>query len=169
MSALTRRGFIALAAVSLLSACASTMPIVPAAGPRDPLVLTEDEIKTAVNAVRAANGCAPWTYNARLAEAARTHSKLMAANDKLSHELGGTLRERVAAAGYLGAVGENLAGGHGSLQQAIAGWLQSPGHRGTLLSDKFIEFGLAVARAPKGKPYWTLIAGGSFDAWRVYG
>lgn len=167
MPALTRRGFLALSATSLLSACASTMPIVPAR-PRDPLVLTEDEIMTTVNAVRAANARAPWTYNARLAEAARTHSKLMAASDKLSHELGGSLRERVTAAGYLGAVGENLAGGHGSLQQAVAGWLQSPGHRGTLLSDKFIEFGLAVARAPKGKLYWTLIAGGSFDAWRVY-
>ncbi|GLQ53050.1 CAP domain-containing protein [Devosia nitrariae] len=168
MSSLNRRSFVALAAVSLLSACASTMPIVPA-GPRDPLVLTEDEIMTTVNAVRAANGRAPWTYNARLAEAASNHCKLMAASDKLSHELGGSLRERVTAAGYLGAVGENLARGHGSLQQAMSGWLDSPGHRGTLLSDKFIEFGLSVARAPKGKPYWALIAGGSFDAWRVYG
>jgi uncharacterized protein YkwD len=167
MHALTRRGFLALSATSLLSACATTMPITPA-GPSDPTQMTQQEITTAINAVRGANGRAPWNYSVSLEQAARTHSNLMAANDKLSHELGGTLRERVTVAGYLGAVGENLAGGHNDIEHAIQGWLNSPGHRSTLLSDKFTEFGLAASRAPRGKLYWTLIAGGSFDPWRVW-
>ncbi|WP_052732149.1 CAP domain-containing protein [Devosia geojensis] len=167
MHALNRRAFLALSAAGLLSACASTGPIAPAP-PRDPTQMTQQEIMSAINAVRGANGLAPWSYSVSLEQAARTHSNLMAASDKLSHELGGTLRERVTAAGYLGAVGENLAGGHSDIEHAIAGWLNSPGHRSTLLSDKFTEFGLAASRAPKGKLYWTLIAGGSFDPWRVW-
>jgi uncharacterized protein YkwD len=70
----------------------------------------------------------------------------------------------------MGAVGENIAGGQQTLQQAIEGWLNSPGHRATLLSDKFTEFGLAVAHVPAGREsrygtYWCFIAGGPFSAW----
>jgi uncharacterized protein YkwD len=122
--------------------------------------------------VRAANGRKPLTYNYRLEEAARSQARLMASKDQLSHNLGVTLRERVTTAGYEGAVGENVAGGQRSLQQAIQGWLDSPAHRSTLLSPKFTEFGLAVAAVPNGKKsrygiYWAFIAGGSFEAWRV--
>ena len=92
----------------------------------------------------------------------------MASKNKMSHDLGVTLRERVTAAGYIGAVGENLAAGHKTLESAIEGWMNSTGHRSTLLSHKFVEFGLAVARSSTGKLYWAMIAGGSFDAWRVY-
>src|SRR6185503_20198155 len=94
----------------------------------------------------------------------------MAQKDTLAHDVGLTLRQRTDAAGYHGAVGENIAGGQQTLQQAIEGWLNSPGHRATLLSDKFVEFGLAVARvAPDRKSrygiYWCFIAGGPVAAW----
>ena len=94
----------------------------------------------------------------------------MASRDLLQHDLGVTLRQRVTTAGYLTAVGENIAGGQQTLEQAIDGWLNSPGHRATLLSDKFVEFGLAVAHVPTGVKsrygtYWCFIAGGPFEAW----
>lgn len=166
----TRRGFLLAAAATSLSACATTMPIV-APTDNSPEALTVDRIVAEINGVRAANGHKPWAYNASLAAAARTQARLMAQKDKLSHDLGETLRQRVTAAGYNGAVGENVAGGYKTLPAAIEGWLASPGHRSTLLSDKFVEFGLAFARTP-GKSrmgiYWSLVAGGSFDAWRVY-
>ena len=127
--------------------------------------MTDDEILAAINAVRKANGAPPWTYNVRLEDAARAQARLMAQKNTLSHDLGVTLRERVTAAGYLGAVGENVAKGYTSLQGAIEGWMESSGHRGTLLSHRFVEFGLAVARGPGGKLYWAMIAGGSFQAW----
>ena len=66
-------------------------------------------------------------------------------------------------------LGENLAGGQSTLQQAIDGWLNSSGHRDTLLSTRFVEFGLAAGTVP-GKSrygtYWAMIAGGPFEAWR---
>lgn len=170
MLVLTRRGFLVAAAATSLAACSTTMPVMAPAD-NSPEALTPESILQQVNAVRAANGRPAWAWNPQLAEAARAQARLMASKDKLSHDLGVTLRQRVTDAGYHGAVGENVAGGHKSLPHALEGWLASSGHRETLLSPKFVEFGLAFARTP-GKSrmgiYWALIAGGSFDAWRVY-
>jgi uncharacterized protein YkwD len=165
---LDRRSFILLGAGAALSGC--TGGIVPA-GTTSPTQLSIAAMTAQVNSCRVANGCKPLTYNERLAEAARTQANLMAARDELSHSVGGKLRARVAAAGYDGAVGENLAGGQHTLEEAIQGWLNSSGHRSTLLNSKFTEFGLAAAQVPAGKKskygtYWAFIAGGSFDAWR---
>jgi len=162
----TRRGFILLGAATLLAACSTTIPVLPK-GASTPETLTDDEILAAINTVRRANGAPPWTYNTRLEAAARSQARLMAQKNTLSHDLGVTLRQRVTDAGYLGAVGENVGKGYKDLQGVIGGWMDSSGHRGTLLSHRFVEFGLAAARGPGGKLYWAMIAGGSFDAWRA--
>ncbi len=170
---ITRRAFIIAGAGASLSACASIglSTNVPS-GATTPVQLTQASILAAVNEARRINGNhAPMAYNGMLEIAARSQANLMAQKDQLAHNLGVTLRERVDAAGYHGAVGENIAGGQQTLQQAIEGWLNSPGHRATLLSDKFTEFGLAVARVGGGRKsrygiYWCFIAGGSFAAWQ---
>ena len=168
----TRRAFIVAGAGVSLSACASIglTTNVPS-GTTTPAELTQASILAAVNEARRINGGhKPMTYNVALETAARSQANLMASKDTLAHNLGVTLRERVTAGGYDGAVGENIAGGQQNLQQAIEGWLNSPGHRATLLSDKFTEFGLAVAHVPAGRKsrygiYWCFIAGGPFSAW----
>lgn len=167
---INRRAFIILGAGASLSACASFGTVVPP-GATTPQLLDSSTILAAVNEARRANGGhKPMTYNVALEAAARSQANLMASKDTLAHDLGVTLRERVTAAGYNGAVGENIAGGQQTLQQAIEGWLNSPGHRATLLSDKFVEFGLAVARTASSRKsrygiYWCFIAGGPFAAW----
>lgn len=171
-SSLSRRTVLVLGAAGLLSACTSAKPLPAPPTPTTPDRLTTAAILAAINGTRAANGKPPLRYNEKLEEAARSQARLMASRDQLSHDLGVTLRQRVSAAGYDGAVGENVAGGHTSLEQAIEGWLNSPKHRETLLSTRFVEFGLAVATVPPGKKsrygtYWAFIAGGSFDAWRA--
>lgn len=163
---IARRSFLVLGAAAALAACSATIPVLPKSA-STPETLTDAEILTAINAVRKANGAPPWTYNARLENAARAQARLMAQKNTLSHNLGVTLRQRVTTAGYLGAVGENVAKGYTSLEGAIQGWMNSSGHRSTLLSPKFTEFGLAAARGPGGKLYWAMIAGGSFQAWVV--
>lgn len=163
----TRRAALALGATALLSACASTIPPLPAKMSDRPEDLTRDEILTTVNAVRRANGSDNWTYNPQLEAAARSQARLMAQKDTLSHNLGVTLRQRVSEAGYVLAVGENVAKGYTTLPATLQGWLDSQGHRNTLLSLKFREFGLAFARANSGKLYWALIAGGPFEPWRA--
>ncbi|HHY48280.1 MAG TPA: CAP domain-containing protein [Alphaproteobacteria bacterium] len=170
MTSIDRRGFLVLAALGMLSACSPAGP--PPGASTSPAQLTTATITAAINGVRKANGRKPLAYNYRLEEAARAQARLMASKDQLSHDLGVTLRQRVTAAGYDGAVGENVAGGQRTLEQAIQGWLDSPAHRDTLLSDRFTEFGLAVASVPPGRKsrygiYWAFIAGGSFDAWKL--
>ena len=162
----TRRGFIILGAAAALAACSTTIPALPKSASNSPESLSDDEILTAINAVRKANGAPAWSYNSNLENAARAQARLMAQKDTMSHDLGVTLRQRVTTAGYLGAVGENVGKGYANLQGVIGGWMDSSGHRGTLLSSRFTEFGLAAARSSGGKVYWAMIAGGSFDAWR---
>lgn len=166
MKDLTRRGFILVSAATLVSAC-STHTFETATGP---VKLTSALMAEKINEVRKAHHIKPVTYNSQLAAAARSQANLMAKRDKLSHDLGVTLRERVNNAGYHGAVGENLAGGHKTLEAALNGWLESPGHRNTLLNNKFTEFGLAVARPSASKKsrygiYWAMIMGGEFGPW----
>ncbi|WP_375598307.1 CAP domain-containing protein [Devosia sp. Naph2] len=165
MTRYTRRAALVLAASSLLSACASTIPPLPAKVSDRPEDLTRDQIIATINAVRRANGAGSWSYNPQLETAARSQARLMAQKDTLSHDLGVTLRQRVSEAGYLLAVGENVAKGYKTLPAAIEGWLASQGHRNTLLSNRFTEFGLAFARTNSGKLYWALIAGGPYEAW----
>ncbi|MFC3705553.1 CAP domain-containing protein [Devosia honganensis] len=165
MSPYSRRAVLVMGAASLLSACAATIPPLPANTSSRPEDLTREQILTTINAVRRSNGAGPWRYDPQLEAAARSQARLMARQDKLSHDLGVTLRQRVTEAGYHGAVGENVAKGYATLPQAIEGWLASQGHRNTLLSAKFTEFGLAFARTNSGRLYWALIAGGPFEAW----
>lgn len=168
----SRRAVLALALLPLLAACSSVVAPMPGPGAGiTPPQLTQGGILAAINSARAANGKPPLRYNTRLETAARSQANLMARKDQLSHDLGVTLRQRVSAAGYDGAVGENVAGGQKSLEQAITSWLNSPGHRDTLLSTRFEEFGLAVAAVPAERQsryriYWAFIAGGPFEAWR---
>jgi len=164
----SRRSLLILGS-AFLAGCSAAIP--PAPGATGPTQLTQTAIMAAINETRKRNGAPPLRYNSHLEAAARSQANLMASKDQLSHDLGVTLRERVTTAGYDGAVGENVAGGQQTLEQAIQGWLNSPGHRATLLSTKFVEFGLAVAKVPPGHKsrygtYWAFIAGGPFEAWK---
>ena len=168
MTAFSRRHFLLFGAAALLSGCTVTMAPSGATAPNQ---LNQSSILAAINGVRARNGKPPLKYNARLEAAARSQANLMAQKDTLSHNLGVTLRQRVSSAGYDGAVGENVAGGQRTIEQAIEGWLNSPAHRNTLLSTRFTEFGLAAASVAPGRKsrygtYWAFIAGGSFEAWK---
>lgn len=163
LNILTRRNVLTLGVGALAAGCSTYIP----EGNTRPQQLSRATILSKINGARVANGRDPLSYSATLARAAQTHARLMASRGELSHSLGGTLRERVTAAGYTGAVGENLAGGQRTLEGAIKGWLESPGHRSTLLSSRFTEFGLSVAsgRGELGV-YWAMIMGGGFAAWQ---
>lgn len=175
MSTLSRRHVVLFGSAALLSGCSAAIApmktTTTAAATTGPAQLTQAGILAAINGTRAKYGKPPLAYNTRLETAARSQANLMASKDQLSHDLGVTLRQRVTAAGYDGAVGENVAGGQKTLEAAIEGWLNSPKHRETLLSTRFVEFGLAVANVGAGRKsrygtYWAFIAGGSFEAWR---
>ncbi len=158
----SRRNVLILGLSGALGACSQYLP----QGSTRPRSLTREIIISKINDTRIANGVEPLAYNPLLAEAAQAQASLMARTGELSHELGGTLRERVTAVGYQGAVGENLAGGQDTIEGAIKGWLESRPHRNTLLNPKFSEFGFGVAQGGgEYETYWAMIFGGGFEAW----
>jgi uncharacterized protein YkwD len=173
MSLLLRRALLTLGAGLLLSACASVGPTIAprTAAPTTVPQLTQASIMTSINAARQRHGGhKPLAYNAKLEAACKTQIGLMIQKDQLAHDLGMKPRARTNQAGYVGAIGENLAGGQATLEGAIDGWLNSPGHRSTLLNDKFVEFGLAVGAVPAERHsrygiYWCFLAGGPVENW----
>lgn len=157
---------IGAAFVAALAGCNSYLP----QGSTAPEKMTPALITEKINAVRKAYGRKPVTRDAALVAAAQRQADLMAQKDTLSHDLGETLRERVTAAGYTGAVGEDVAGGQSTLEAALTGWLKSAPHQKTLLNPKFTDYGLGVARVPEGTHsrygvYWSLIMGGRAILW----
>jgi len=103
-------------------------------------------------------------WNPRLAQAARRHAGAMARTGRFDSvgPDGTTVRDRVTATGYRwAAIGENLAAGHASLDDALAAWLESPAHCDALLDARFTEYGLArVTPDASDDPlavYWTLV------------
>ena len=159
MLVLSRRGFLVAAAATTLSACSTTMPVM-APGDNSPEALTPESMLRQVNEVRAANGRPAWSWNQQLAEAARSQARLMAAKDKLSHDVGGSFTERLRKGGYHSrAAAENISAGYYTLAEAFSGWRDSPPHRANMLLKGATRMGIAAVYSPgsKYKVFWSLI------------
>ncbi|WP_052696226.1 CAP domain-containing protein [Palaeococcus ferrophilus] len=126
------------------------------------------EIFERVNEVRESHGLPPLSWDERLTEAAQMHAEDMARRNYFSHESpeGETFRDRFAKVGYTPRSvsdgksetivwgGENLFLYAGPpeesaiVEEAIAGWMNSPGHRENILRREFALTGVGVAYAP---------------------
>jgi uncharacterized protein YkwD len=105
-------------------------------------------------------------WNPQLAQAALFHSKAMAKELFFDHNdmQGRAVNHRVVDQGYrFRVVGENIAAGQASLEEAIRDWLLSAGHCVNMIDERFTEFGIAkVASTRQDDPYgvyWTLVLG----------
>ena len=101
-----------------------------------------------INQVRAENGLLPLVESPLLNADAQQYADFIASRSILSHTADGrTLDARAEAAGYTGwqALGENLAGGYDTPEQAVTAWLASPGHRAIILSPSYTETGVGCA------------------------
>jgi len=132
------------------------------------------EILDAVNAARAVprncgerafGAAAPLAWNDALATAALAHSRDMAARRHFGHQGsdGSMVAARATRAGYRWRlVGENIAAGQTSAAEAVAGWIESPGHCANLMNPLFTEMGagyeISRAKLP-GFVYWTQVFG----------
>lgn len=107
----------------------------------------------------------PVSWNPQLGEAALAHSRDMAARRYFSHRAkdGTQPADRATRAGYhWGRVGENIAFGQSSPDEAVAGWLDSPGHCANIMNPGFTEMGAAygvAAEKRSGIVYWTQVFG----------
>lgn len=97
------------------------------------------------------------TWNSKLEAAARQHSDYMNTTGDFNHTQsnGSTPASRATQAGYTWSfVAENIAAGHSSIAQVMAGWLNSPGHCKNIMSAQAREMGAA-----RSGIYWTQIFG----------
>lgn len=146
----------------MLGACAADHP---AAGPGQVAGLPaqgEDAAlaETLVSRLRAGRGYGPVTKDARLQRLAAGQAVLMAGQDRLSHDIGGSLAARLRASGAMPAIAvENIAAGQESLIAVVASWEASPAHRENMLLPGLRRMGIAVAPAPHSvfSRYWALI------------
>ncbi|WP_374580502.1 CAP domain-containing protein [Pseudoduganella sp.] len=129
------------------------------------------EVLAATNAARAVprdcGGVAmpaapPVRWSARLAAAALQHSQDMAQQGYFSHTdtQGNDVAQRALAAGYAWrSVAENIARGQNSAQEAVAGWLNSPGHCRSLMDARMSEMGAAysIRSNKRSTAYWTQV------------
>lgn len=114
----------------------------------------------ALNAARAAAGLSALTLAPRLTLVAQDHSCDQAVNLKMSHvgSDGADLRKRLDRGGVSGnAWAENVGMGQRSVDEMVAAWMSSAGHRANILNPRYGAAGLAVSRDVTGQPYWTLV------------
>jgi uncharacterized protein YkwD len=107
----------------------------------------EQAIVALVGRDRQRAGIGPLVLDERLAEIARAHSRDMATHDFVAHvsPRTGSAMDRVHAAGLAPAVVMENVGRAYSAEEAEAGFLSSPGHRGNVLDPRARRVGVGVA------------------------
>jgi uncharacterized protein YkwD len=120
----------------------------------------EAQVLVLVNQEREKVGVPSLALSQELGDAARRHSRDMATHNFLSHfgSDGSDPDTRIKDAGYqFLETGEDCAAGFTSAEEAVNGWMNSAGHRETLLRPTLKEIGIAIeynANTDFGS-YWT--------------
>lgn len=104
----------------------------------------------------------PLKLSPALGNAALAHSLDMATRDYFDHGGGdgSTPASRVTRAGYAWRmVGENIASGVATPEEAVAGWLQSAAHCQNLMDPRFTDMGVGYMVNPKNPSviFWTQV------------
>lgn len=106
----------------------------------------------------------PLRWDASLYAAAAGHSLDMARRNYFEHESpdGSTVSQRASASRYdWKSVGENIAGGDRSVDDAVQGWLASPEHCENIMDPDFRDVAVACVSQPGTQwgTYWTMMLG----------
>lgn len=124
------------------------------------------EAIAAVNAARMQAGLSALAEQTQLSQIARQHSQAMACEGFFGHVTpdGLDVEARADQAGYpFISLGEVIAGGYASPEEAVDSWLKSAAHRAVLLEEAFTEIGAWYVYIPNSEYlyYWTLVLGSS--------
>jgi uncharacterized protein YkwD len=101
----------------------------------------------------------PLSTSGKLNDAAAGHARDMARKSYFEHRGadGSQPKDRVIRAGYQPRLtGENIAFGPESAEEAVAGWLASPGHCANIMDPRFQHLGVGLATGRgRGRIYWV--------------
>jgi len=112
--------------------------------------MTQSGLLSSTNARRAEHGLGALALNATLSQAAQAKAADMAARDYWSHNTpdGKEPWVFISQAGYnYIAAGENLAYGFATSNDAVIGWMNSPGHRANILNTRYTEVGFGIVNS----------------------
>jgi len=143
----------------------------PPRQPASPTAALADRALALVNEVRAQGArcgarafspAPPLTLSGTLGTVAYGHASDMAEHHYFEHadRAGQTPADRVRATGYREKlVGENIAYGPQTVDEAVQGWLHSPDHCENLMDPRFVQMGLAFAagRGAQHGLYWVQV------------
>ena len=101
--------------------------------------------------------------------AAQRHAEWLIQNTLFQHDgsAGNTPMDRAAAAGYIGAVGENLAGNVWSVEDAVNAWISSPGHFANLMNPNWAHFGCGYASGNVFGNVWVVLFGSPSEGFQA--
>ncbi len=106
------------------------------------LTTVEENLVHYTNLQRKRHGLPPLEASHALMQSSRKHARWMTRAGSLTHA-----RQNV---------GENIAMGQSTSQEAVKAWMASPGHRANMLSRSYRSIGAAAYRTSAGTIYWCL-------------
>ncbi len=118
----------------------------------------EAEVARLVNVERAKKGLPALKLNWELSRVARYKSNDFIKKNYFDHQSPtyGSPFEMMKQFGIrYTAAGENIAKGQNSPAAVMNSWMNSPGHRGNILSSAYNEIGVGAAKDARGTLYWT--------------
>ena len=150
---------------SLLASCGDLLePIKPSCPP----ARSNQESLALLNAARQTSrlcgaeafpAASPLKWDAQLEVAANGHSNDMATRNFYAHinPDGISPSQRTVAAGYGLYTGENIWATPKSMEEAIEGWLQSPGHCKNIMYAAYTDYAIACVSNKNSEygTYWT--------------
>lgn len=144
-----------LFAFPFLTSLAEGPSTAPAA---DPFAATEQALLARINEIRGQYGLAPVAWNGLLGQAADAHVYDMQSNGNRSHygTDGSNYRQRVARTGYqASSVNEAIGWGY-NMERQITWWMNSPVHRGIILSAQYTEIGIGYRGGGRSGNWWVM-------------
>lgn len=118
----------------------------------------ENEVIRLVNVERQKAGLPILKANWQLSRVARYKSQDMGTKGYFSHTsptYGSPFTMMQNFGLSFTAAGENIAYGQRTAQEVMNSWMNSPGHRGNILSSAYTEIGVGVYKTSSGVYYWT--------------
>ena len=124
----------------------------------------EQEIVDLTNQMRAQNGLAPLTVNAKLVTMAEIEAGNMVQFNVMAHTIPQAaqpdLQSRQKYVGYnFSWLSENIAYNYFDAGSVVNGWMSSTGHRANILDSHVTEIGVAVMQDSTGSPYYVQVFG----------
>ncbi len=155
--------------VAALAGCADTSPP-PTGQPTFYQDLAQPDMtvdaaaaQSMISGYRSNNGLGAVTVDPELMRLASDQAHVMAAHDKMDHDIGRPFQDRIRNSPIAGSVAvENISAGYHTLAEAFSGWRDSPPHRANMLNRSVTRLGIAAVFAPgsKYKVFWALILAG---------